>query len=614
MFTEIKADCQTAIDAAGKHDEYGKLNAEVKTLAGTDTQGLRDALAKARTHVLDLRALPESLYVVADVMAAENAIKAAEKALDDGLTDDTAKNKVVEAMDACARGRVNVGYYTQIVASSDYARQHIADFLSGHTAAGFVKADMEAQRDKVDQTILSLRGDPGKRGAAQTAIEEVMAEFHRLRAIADARKKYLPLRDKVSNDLLTMERDDGRYAIGDQIKAVKANLETADGASEARDHERAMRLIETARAEQLDALMSAKMSRGAVPGANEIKAILDGPDGKKRFDAIVNGLDSAAQRTVLHAAFEARYGCKLNIFKDKSHEDDFKEWLKLNPNANRTQQDNKRDQLRAANISSDLGKKGPNIKRFYEVMDELPESATLDNDSMIVFSTNEGPASGSAYNGGRKEVSMREGNASDSGYYGLAQPHELESIEPGCELDPGEEMTFFAWNTLHEVGHAVDDRASYMDRNGKGLAGWEEYGGNVLPAAKAIAGKLDFDEGYVAAIMSGDSNAAVPEPKGCEPEEWERRRAGVKVWVDRIRSGKNPWQTASAAKAAEIDGIVYQESYDGTWTSYPIDQRSKGVSGYQFRAPGEWFAELYAAYHSGKMKSSHPAYGWIKDL
>lgn len=614
LFTEIKADCQTAIDAAAKQAEYVTLNDEVKTLAGTDTQGVKDALAKAKTHVAELRAMPEGLYVIADVIAAETAIKAAEKALGEGSTDDTAKDKVVEAMDACARGRVNIGHYTQIVQSADYARQHIADFLSNHSAADFVKADMEALRGKVDETILALRGTPSKRGDAQTAIEEVMAEFHRLRGIADARKLYLPLRDKVSNDLLVMERDDGRYAIGDQIAAVKTKLQTADAASQARDHDRGMKLIEEARSEQLDALLKAKMSRGAVPPANEIKAILEGPNGVDRLDAIVESLDPVAQRSVLNAAFEARYGCKLNIFNNNAHEKQLEAWMKANPNASATQIETKRNQLRAANVSVDAGQKGPNIKRFYEVMDELPESATLENDSMIIFTTNEGPATGSDYNGGSKEVTMREGNASDSTYYGLTLPHELESVDAGCELDPGEEMTYFAWNTLHEVGHAVDDRASYMDRNGKTLAGWEYYGGNVLPAAKAIAGKLEFDPAYVAAIMSGDDNAAVPEPQGCEPEEWERRRAGVKVWVDRIRSGKDPWQTASGAKAAEVDGIVYQESYEGTWTSYPIAQRSKGVSGYQFRAPGEWFAELYAAYHSGKMKTSHPAYNWIKDL
>ena len=48
--------------------------------------------------------------------------------------------------------------------------------------------------------------------------------------------------------------------------------------------------------------------------------------------------------------------------------------------------------------------------------------------------------------------------------------------------------------------------------------------------------------------------------------------------------------------------------------SYDLGERGKGITGYQFRAPGEWFAEIYAAYHSGKLKDGHPAAGWLKDL
>lgn len=62
------------------------------------------------------------------------------------------------------------------------------------------------------------------------------------------------------------------------------------------------------------------------------------------------------------------------------------------------------------------------------------------------------------------------------------------------------------------------------------------------------------------------------------------------------------------------DGRVYQEAYAGRWVSYLADARKKGVRGYQFRAPGEWFAEVYAAYFSGKMNANHPARKWLKNL
>jgi hypothetical protein len=39
------------------------------------------------------------------------------------------------------------------------------------------------------------------------------------------------------------------------------------------------------------------------------------------------------------------------------------------------------------------------------------------------------------------------------------------------------------------------------------------------------------------------------------------------------------------------------EAYAGTWYRYKHAERKKGISEYQWRAPGEWFSELYAYHH-----------------
>ena len=67
-------------------------------------------------------------------------------------------------------------------------------------------------------------------------------------------------------------------------------------------------------------------------------------------------------------------------------------------------------------------------------------------------------------------------------------------------------------------------------------------------------------------------------------------------------------------KDRQIAGRVYHEAYEGTWVSYSYAARAQGITGYQFRAPAEWFAELYAAFHCEKLNPKHPATPWLRKL
>lgn len=61
--------------------------------------------------------------------------------------------------------------------------------------------------------------------------------------------------------------------------------------------------------------------------------------------------------------------------------------------------------------------------------------------------------------------------------------------------------------------------------------------------------------------------------------------------------GHNPWYKYPNDGGVPLGGRIYQEAYTNDWWSYQQDTRTRKVSIYQFRAPGEWFAEAYAAYY-----------------
>jgi len=85
---------------------------------------------------------------------------------------------------------------------------------------------------------------------------------------------------------------------------------------------------------------------------------------------------------------------------------------------------------------------------------------------------------------------------------------------------------------------------------------------------------------------------------GIEPDEW--------------LTDPYAWRTHVHPDDIERAWEEYQEAYNGKWVSYELAARGAGVSSYQFRAPGEWFAEAYAAFFLKKLKTGHPLYKWLQ--
>jgi len=581
-----------AADAINSANNSAKLQGVADALDGSDADAApsADEIKKVKDIHAELSGKPEASAADAELKEAAAQLAIAEKA---GTKPADAKAALKAAMEACRKADEAISGSHMLIEAANDAKAKIVE-LKTHAQKDYIATELKTLGDAVDG-VIDLAGKGGQHvDNASKALELAMTQYHAAKKLADDQAAYIKKRAEpdVEPRLDVLEKHKHRYAIKENIDAIRAKLKTAADKAVDRKHEEAMKLLEDVRALGTSSLVLADMRENKPPSVDDVKSILKGPGGQAELDAMVAQLEPDAQRKVLRVAFEARFGCDLKNWSDAAQTTE----------------------------TADGALDGPNIKRFYEVMSDLPDAAVVGNDSMRTFSIIEAPGGGSFYSGDTKDVVMYEGDASISSAYSFGQEHEVGKVDKNCEPANKEPVSFFSWNTLHEVGHAVDDKSGFMDKNGAGAAygGWVQYGRNVQSIAKKLAEKYKYEETYISQYLAHNANPAIPAvPEGGgapSPEEWESRRIAVRAYIDMAATGNNPWSNNTIAKKLEIDGRVYQESYPNSWTSYEFAARSKGMTGYQFRAPGEWFSELYAAYHSGKLKSNHPAVGWLQGL
>jgi hypothetical protein len=160
----------------------------------------------------------------------------------------------------------------------------------------------------------------------------------------------------------------------------------------------------------------------------------------------------------------------------------------------------------------------------------------------------------------------------------------------------------FSISTLHELGHSVDDRFKIMDSNqGKsGGGGWRQE--SLQSTAKVFVDQFKagdaknlskpLDDGVLSKAVADALGGSVSRPDGMSDPDWGVLKPLLDLCVSR-RNTAWPW---GSANAHDINGRTYHEAYSGKWWSYETAVRAKAltVRDYQWRAPGEWFAELYA--------------------
>jgi hypothetical protein len=159
-------------------------------------------------------------------------------------------------------------------------------------------------------------------------------------------------------------------------------------------------------------------------------------------------------------------------------------------------------------------------------------------------------------------------------------------------------------------------RAFQQDKGGS------TFGGNKAKVADAVYLTVRSNPGISAADAVDQTLARLRPAAGTLPEKPDyaalNRHAAV-VWFRSVAlapgsTDKGLWDKGdSAANSAAVGGRVIQESYANQWVSYDPTKRAARVSNYQFRAPSEWFAELYGVYYLGKLPKTHTHYDWFKN-
>jgi hypothetical protein len=212
------------------------------------------------------------------------------------------------------------------------------------------------------------------------------------------------------------------------------------------------------------------------------------------------------------------------------------------------------------------------------------------------------------------------GQASKSPFTGTAVAQLPAAIDANCQPKTTTAVDYLAFAAAHEVGHGVDDKRGFMATYGsqEKYGGWVAFGSNLQTLADIVGGDARFAEFYktpaqkqyiLDKLMSKPATA--PATVAASPADVAR--IAFDGW-HLMATSTNIYRRQADSDSIKIGKHIYHEAYPRTWVGYLATARNKALTGYQFRAPAEWFAELYAGYRSGKLRDDHPAMDWLTKL
>jgi hypothetical protein len=306
-----------------------------------------------------------------------------------------------------------------------------------------------------------------------------------------------------------------------------------------------------------------------------IKRLVAIPGGPKQIDDMVADLQGKAgtegDRAFVKAAIEARFRCKL---------------------------------------TGDLTTKA--LPRMYSLFKLVPETHTTQNQFLGTVN--------------RTKIKTKMSGSYANSTLELSVGKTGWNAEKSTLGQTGTQKKILAFDhvTLHELGHAVDAKKTFMATHMAGV----KYGNwkTETPASVAVVVdqhfKLDVDVAFTPfneadrrKILEHVLNEEEGKADTLAGVAWatvKTHAALVRCRALRKTSKGGQWHPGAAAASVIMNTRIYQEAYAGQWWSYPSTARDDKVSDYQFRAPGEWFAEIYTAYYTDALKVGDPVHTWFE--
>ncbi len=603
---------EQAADAAAYKDKKAKVDTLIERLKTRNASGAIDGRLEAITgrieETVKLANAGRHAVAVASLARVSDDCAAAKALLDKqdvSAGERKSAKDIVAAMDAEPdKGAAPDEALKAVIA--------LAAKLVKHSQARFIAKELMDIRALIKTAQQQVK--EGSIAAAKTTLSQAADNCGEANLLAERQDEFVAMHLFASGLVKKLEEHDKHADIAGLIDKVKKGITDAEAKVATRDHPAARKLLRAATDLARQAMARAEIRKklsAAAPTAGALKELLSEPGGYEALDEVIKNLPEDTPRKVIEAALEARFGTKIEQYKTQKTAQgealERKDWEEANPEH-----------------------PGKDAKRIYELLLLVPESHVRDNEKLrriIRFTDDRREA---AYGDGI--IFMNCGRSSDVPEYAVGDKKELLggekmiladgtelSMDPNCVPKNGGKAVYFNWATLHEVGHAVDDKSGYMRGHASNpdYGGWEEWD-NPDEVAKVACKHFHLESkagiAYATALLNGESSPDSPDKKdGVDLAVWQGYRDEVKEWVTAINA-EDLWDSGGESAKRAIGKRVYQKAYSGKWNSYLLAARTKGIAGYQFRSPAEWFADLYAAYYLDRLRPAHPAVAWLKDL